>query len=185
MTKETSTSDFLVRLNFHDAYDLLKRTKTEYKEKEKEMEVMVGTRYHDLLESADHIVQMHHNVLKLSDLLHQMPIEWDSLNQSVPVISESVAVPTPSIPKPVETAAPETEFDQMARIVHGPEFMWNEMDNGHVLAAYKEYQYLKELMATESLQKLKQKHRFLQLEYQCIEPFQQVSSVLNRLAFVS
>ncbi|OQR83146.1 hypothetical protein ACHHYP_15025 [Achlya hypogyna] len=119
-----------------DVQKLLEVTRRSKEAKEKEMQAMGGSRYHDLIESADQIVSMHDASRRLEVALSDMPRLWKLLEKSVQVVvetrgAEEAAPFAPPADVSVAVADSDVHF-----VVTASERMWAAMERGHPLEAW-------------------------------------------------
>lgn len=162
------------RLSFHALQKLLQQTRDEKYEKEKEMQFMVGNRYHDLLESADSIVTMHSNSKALEKIIQDMPIQWNLLMNTFPTICHSKAeeeIVTTTIGEendPTDVASDEDIL--VMQLIRANEEIWTRLDRGDPLGAFLISSEMK-MVTKEDM--LIQHYPFVEKECKMIQEFDQ------------
>ncbi|KDO27247.1 hypothetical protein SPRG_07496 [Saprolegnia parasitica CBS 223.65] len=157
----------LRQLSVAEVQKLLDATRREKEAKEKEMQAMGGSRYHDLIESADQIVSMHEASMHLEHALGDMPRLWKQLETCVDAIVER---------QPTEASAPISvgedplEEDDVHVIVAASERMWAAMERGRPLEAYATYHQVQAAHERLSPEMLHDK-AFLALDLQAMHDF--------------
>ena len=121
------------RLTVGDARILLQGALAASSAKEAELQLMVGSRYHELIESADAIVSMHSTANELRLLLQRLPQTARSLIDPPEKVGE--------LPKPVRRNAvdPSAAFRLTLTL---PPRIWTALDKGHYFdaaSAFLEY----------------------------------------------
>ena len=139
------------------------------------MEIMIGVRYHELLESADSIVQMHQAGEKLYALLKHMPGQWDSLRDSLPQLITSEPL-TPE-ERPIDASEPQSEEDKANFILEASEEIWLALDNNEPLKALQILESAKEFLA----QNLLEMYPFLAAEKKLLDSLLPVRSILQSI----
>ncbi|EQC38476.1 hypothetical protein SDRG_04184 [Saprolegnia diclina VS20] len=156
----------LRQLSVAEVQKLLDATRREKEAKEKEMQAMGGSRYHDLIESADQIVSMHEASMHLEHALGDMPRLWKQLEACVDAIVER---------RPTEASAQvavdeDPLEDDVHIIVAASERMWAAMERGRPLEAYATYHHVQAASMRLSPDILHEK-AFLALDLQAMLDF--------------
>ncbi|OQS07277.1 hypothetical protein THRCLA_00725 [Thraustotheca clavata] len=124
-----------------DVQKLLDATRREKERKEKEMQAMGGSRYQDLIESADQIVSMHEASIRLEKALREMPALWKTLENSVKACTSKENERAFELNEEIK----ENE-DAVAFIVRAQEKIWAAMERGKALEAWAIYGQIQEKM---------------------------------------
>eukprot|EP00903_Cladosiphon_okamuranus_P007661 g7429.t1 len=124
----------LEHMSVEKAWTLLDTLSSQVVGKQTELQLMVGSRYHELIESADSIVSMKETSIEVLGLLRSFPQACSNVLQKVP---SSV------LPQAIDSSGSELLGTQFAKnisqviqlMLHAPAAMWAALDSNRVLEA--------------------------------------------------
>ncbi|CAM9161784.1 unnamed protein product [Discosporangium mesarthrocarpum] len=119
----------LEHMSVGEARDLLRQLTSQVSQKQTELQLMVGSRYHELIESADSIVSMKDTAEEVMGLLQSFPEEHSYMKKQVPTSVDPDTGREGGL-APSSTAVERDNQSEVTRLMlNAPAAMWAALDN--------------------------------------------------------
>eukprot|EP00752_Nemacystus_decipiens_P016531 g14775.t1 len=124
----------LEHMSVEKAWTMLDRLSSQVVGKQSELQLMVGSRYHELIESADSIVSMKETSVEVLGLLQHFPHDCSNVIQQVPSLTSPQAIDSNHTDE-VSSPPAKNISGVIQLMLHAPSAIWAALDSNRVLEA--------------------------------------------------